>query len=87
MKLNKIKKIQSINKEKFEINLVFQDGFKGKVSLSDIFENPKGLAAEVIRGNFFDKCFIEGGALAWPNGLEFCADSLRIQIEEKQKVA
>jgi len=30
---------------------------------------PKGLAAEVIKGGIFERCFVESGALAWPNGL------------------
>ena len=40
------------------------------------FENPKGLAAEILKGGMFDKCFLELGALAWPNGFELCPDAL-----------
>jgi len=29
----------------------------------------------------FDKCFVEMGALAWPNGFELCPDALRHWFE------
>lgn len=85
--LNKIKKIKKINKETWTISLEFQDGFKGNANLSDFFSEKKSgpLISEILRGNLFDKCFIESGHLAWPNGFELCADTLRMRAEEKTK--
>jgi len=62
------------------------------VSLRDIFESPKGLAAEILMGGVFDKCFVELGALAWPNGYELCPDALKDWLvsqrrQEKRKAA
>ena len=86
--LNKIKKI---NTELQTIVLVFQDGFQGVSDLSDLFskKNPGPLISEILRGALFEKCFIESGHLAWPNGFELCADSLRMRAEEsiKKKIA
>lgn len=86
---NKIVKIVSVDSEKFKIKLKFKDGTIGDVSLMDIFEHPKGLAAEVIKGQLFKKCFVESGGLAWSNGLELCPDSLRMKlvIKKAQKAA
>jgi hypothetical protein len=73
---NKIVKILNVSEDNFEITLEFADSSCSTVSVRHIFESPEGLAAEVLKGQIFSKCFIESGALAWPNGLEFCADSL-----------
>lgn len=81
---NKIVKIISLNEAKWDVQLKFSDGFKGWVSLKHIFEKPKGLAAEVLRGAMFDKCFVELGALAWPNGFELCPDALRQWLMTKK---
>jgi hypothetical protein len=85
--LNKIKKIKQVDSENFSLTLEFQDGYKGKVKLSDLFSGKKlgPLTAEILRGNLFNKCFIESGHLAWPNGFEICADSLRIRAEQFSK--
>ncbi len=80
---NKIKKILSVDSDSFRLKLKFEDGFTGEVDLSIIFSKPKALAAEVMRGALFNKCFIESGCLAWPNGLELCADFLRMKMVSK----
>ena len=82
---NKIEKIMKIEVETYSIKLKFSDGFVGTVSLRNIFTHPKGLASEVLRGNLFSQCFIDTGALAWPNGLEFCPDAIRTWIQEQSK--
>ena len=75
---NKIKRIRKIYRDDFTVSLEFQDGFVGKVNLSPLFANrKKPLVAEILRGDIFGSCFVESGALAWPNGYELCPDSLR----------
>ena len=73
---NNIIGVRIKNVEKFKIILTFENKSDREVDLSRYFQNPIGLAAEVIRGNMFSKLFLENGALAWPNGLEFCPDAL-----------
>jgi hypothetical protein len=87
MKLgNKIQKIIKINSENYSIKLKFVDGTIMTIPMEHIFARPKGLAAEVLRGGMFEKCFLESGALAWPNGLEFCPDAMRMwAIESSSK--
>jgi len=88
MKLNsKITKIIKTDKENYTVTLLFNDNIKATISLAFIFQNPKGQIAEILRGDLFDKCFIESGALAWPNGLELCADALKMKILESKKAA
>jgi len=79
---NEIAKITGIDREFFRIRLKYTDGFEGEVDLSDVFRSPKGLALEIQKGSLFERCFIEAGALAWPNGFELCPDALRAQSKE-----
>lgn len=72
----KIREIKKIDKDNFSVTLIYDDGKIINVSLTHIFNPSKGLAKEILRGDMFDQCFIENGALAWPNGLELCPDAL-----------
>jgi hypothetical protein len=81
MKLgNKIRRIVRVDGEAFSVMLRFRDGTVGVVSLAHLFEHPKALAAEILKGNMFSMCFLENGALAWPNGFELCPDVLRARL-------
>ncbi len=84
---NKIKRIPRVDEEASTVSLQFADGTTGDVSLSHIFDHPKGLAAEILRGGMFGSCFIENGALAWPNGFELCPDALRARLVVLRKRA
>jgi hypothetical protein len=87
MKLGtQLKRIKRVDVERYRITLEYSDGFTGTVDLSSIFGGPakKPLVLEILRGQLFQKCFVESGALAWPNGYELCPDALRAWIEEQQ---
>ena len=73
---NKIERILAVDSEAFSVRLKFRGGPVVVARLGYLFEHPQRLAAEVLRGGMLDRCFIENGALAWPNGLELCPDSL-----------
>lgn len=87
MKLgNRIRRIVAVDIERYRVKLEFQDGRRGTVDLRFLFERPKRgpLVLEILRGQLFARCFVESGALAWPNGYELCPDALRIWIEEQE---
>ena len=80
MKLGtRLKRIKRIDAENFKVSLEYVDGFTGTVDLSFIFDQPakKPLVLEILRGQLFGRCFVESGALAWPNGYELCPDAIR----------
>ncbi len=77
---NKIQQILRVDGESFSLMLRFRDGTVGVVSLAHLFEHPRALAAEILKGNMFSMCFLENGALAWPNGFELCPDVLRARL-------
>ncbi len=80
---NEIQKIIAIDAESFSVKVEFDDGAIIEIPMGHIFAKPKGLAAEILRGGMFDKCFLESGALAWPNGLELCPDAMRMWADEQ----
>ena len=69
--------------ESFRVRLRFDDGLEVAIDLSPLFVRPRGLASEVLKGGAFARCFVESGALAWPNGLELCPDTLRSWAEKQ----
>ena len=88
MKLgNRIRRIMKIDGERHRVTLEFYDGFRETVDLRFLFERPKRgpLVLEILRGQLFAKCFVESGALAWPNGYELCPDAIRNWIEEQRR--
>lgn len=86
-----IRSVVAVAAEKWQVELEYTDGFRGTVDLSDLFGRPAGkpLVLDVLRGGMFAKCFVESGALAWPNGYELCPDALRDRIvrEKRRHVA
>ena len=80
----RIRRIVSVDAERFRVELEYTDGFCGTVQLGSIFDASRGkpLVLEILRGNLFDQCFVESGALAWPNGYELCPDAVRAMIEQ-----
>ena len=80
---NQIRRIKSAHPDTFSVKVEFADGAVFEIPMGHIFEKPKGLAAEILRGSMFKQCFLESGALAWPNGLELCPDAMRMWAEEK----
>ncbi len=83
----KIRTIKKTDPHRFTVSVVFTDRLSGTISLQHLFEKPRGLAAEVLRGDMFNKCFVEMGALAWPNGLELCPDALHEWLLEQNAPA
>ena len=82
---SEITRILGTNSESFCVKVEFDDGAVIDIPMGHIFEKPKGLAAEILRGGMFDKCFLESGALAWPNGLELCPDAMRMWADVKSE--
>jgi hypothetical protein len=86
---NAILRIRKVDVERFLVDLEFRDGSRGVVDLSFLFRAAarRPLALEILRGSLFAQCFVDAGALAWPNGLELCPDAIRHWIEQGRKRA
>ena len=83
-----IKRIVRVDIKSYSVELEYVDGFRGVVNLGFIFRhgNRKPLVLEILRGGIFGKCFVESGALAWPNGYELCPDAILQWCKEQRKL-
>nr|WP_297458439.1 DUF2442 domain-containing protein [uncultured Halomonas sp.] len=55
----------------FSFLLEFSDGVQGAFNLTEYMANHKGPLLEPLKDEKYAKrCFIDAGALCWPNGLE-----------------
>ncbi len=58
----------------FKIDLAFNDGTEGVVDFSDWLEGP--VFDPVRDPEFFQRFFIEAGAIVWPNGADIAPETL-----------
>ena len=60
----------------YRLLLRFSDGAWGVHDFARIVESATPMTVPLSEPAFFRRCFIEAGALVWPNGLDFSAGSL-----------
>ncbi|HEX8624899.1 MAG TPA: hypothetical protein VF782_07450 [Allosphingosinicella sp.] len=63
------------------LDLTFSDGSTGRWSADEIIMRDTVLTRSLEDPAYFRRAFIEAGALAWPNGLEFSAHSLHERLD------
>ncbi|HKX79164.1 MAG TPA: hypothetical protein VJM34_11660 [Novosphingobium sp.] len=61
--------------------LTFSDGSFGEWDAGEVIARDTVLTRALADPEFFVRAFVESGALAWPNGLEFSARSLQHKLE------
>ncbi len=64
----------------YQIRLRFSDKSGGVLDLHGIVEAGTPMTEPLRDPTFFARFFIEAGALAWPNGLDFSARSLQERL-------
>lgn len=62
------------------LNLSFSDGSAGRWSADAVIARDTVLTRPLQDPAYFARAFIEAGALAWPNGLEFSGHSLHAKL-------
>ena len=62
--------------------LRFSDGASGVYDFSPFIEAHTEMTAPLADASYFEQCFIELGALAWPNGFDLSAESLHRRLDE-----
>jgi hypothetical protein len=73
-------------KEGWQLLLRFSDGASGVFDFSRFVEANTEMTAPLHDPAFFARHFIELGALAWPNGLDFSAGSLHQRLQDEGKL-
>ena len=64
------------------LELTFSDGSRGRWAADPEIARDTVLTRPLADAGYFARAFIEAGALAWPNGLEFAAHSLHAAMEQ-----
>ena len=81
-----IKITQAVYRSDQEIKLHFSDGSYGVMDFSETLAQKTSLTQALDDTVFFQRFFIELGALCWPNSLEFSAGSLCKKLEAAGKL-
>ena len=63
--------------------LTFSDGSAAHWSAADLIARDTVMTRPLADPAYFARAFIEGGALAWPNGFELSADALHQRLAAK----
>ena len=65
------------------LRLRFSDGTAGVYDFSRFVAAGTVMTSPLEKPEFFARCFIEAGALAWPNGFDLSAASLHRDLRER----
>jgi len=65
-----------------EIRLRFSDESSGTLDFGPLLAANTEMTAPLRDPTFFRRFFLELGALAWPNGFDLSAESLRRRLDE-----
>lgn len=65
-----------------QIDLVFSDGASARWDASSILARDTFMTRPLADPAYFARAFVEAGALAWPNGLEFSGHALHAKLSE-----
>lgn len=68
------------------LDLTFSDGTSARWSAIDLIERDTVLTRPLADPSYFARCFVEGGALAWPNGLELSPVALHASLDAQGKL-
>lgn len=64
------------------LDLAFSDGSTARWSGATIIARDTVMTRPLTDPAYFARAFVEAGALAWPNGLEFSGEALHRKLRE-----
>lgn len=70
-------------KKDHKLLLRFSDGSWGVYDFAELVKAKTAMTKPLADAAFFQRFFVELGALAWPNGFDLSAGSLQKRLEEQ----
>ncbi|HWU15340.1 MAG TPA: DUF2442 domain-containing protein [Caulobacter sp.] len=64
----------------YRLKLQFTDGLAGEWDFSALASDPRPVAAPFRDPAYFDKVFLDFGALTWPNGFDWSPEALHADM-------
>ena len=64
----------------YRLKLPFTDGLAGEWDFSSLARDPRPVLAPFVDPAYFDKVFLEFGALTWPNGFDWSPEALHADM-------
>lgn len=68
------------------LRLTFSDGSHGDYDLTEVIARDTELVRPLRDQAYLGACYLELGALCWPNGLAFSAGSLQRKLAEQGRL-
>ena len=65
------------------VHLEFSDGSQGDYDLGELIERDTVMVRPLRDPDFYSKCFLELGALCWPNGFELSPSGLHRKLSDR----
>lgn len=64
----------------YRLKLWFSDGRAGEWDFSELAHRRTPMTEPFEDAGFFDRVFLDMGALTWPNGYDWCPDALHADM-------
>jgi hypothetical protein len=77
--------VEVIPKPDYCLFVRFKDGLEGLVRLRE--EQLTGVLAALLDERFFERVFIDEGAVAWPGEIDLAPDAMYAEVSGKRKEA
>ena len=66
----------------FVLWLRFRDGLEGEIDLGDMVRSQQGALSALADRALFTRVYLDGGSVAWPNGLDWAPETLYQRLLE-----
>ena len=77
--LTKVTKLEKLGG--FRLGIHFNDGSHGVHDFTDLVSRPGEMREPLRTPDYFNRVFLEFGALTWPNGYDMAPEWLRREME------
>lgn len=83
-------KLLKVKAKDFKLTCWFEDGSVVFYDMTETFKESGPMIEPLKKKRFFEKAFIESGAVIWPNGYDICPNLIYqkgIRLHTQQKAA